>query len=222
MKFNRILIICAELICLSACVNTMDVESPNGDISVKVEVNGNGIAHYQVHAYGQEILGYSELGLIAKEANLHEGFTTKYVSHANVDEQWEQPWGENKVMRDNHREMAVEMENERIKRLWKNVKRKLRLIGRMILNVRFLLCFGIAWMITNGWSYVMLALGTAWGVPWMIAVSGAYLAFLWLPISPEKVVTVAIALFLVRVLFPKHVQSIRQQLAESQKDPSEQ
>ena len=112
MKFNRILIICAELICLSACVNTMDVESPNGDISVKVEVNGNGIAHYQVHAYGQEILGYSELGLIAKEANLHEGFTTKYVSHANVDEQWEQPWGENKVMRDNHREMAVEMENE--------------------------------------------------------------------------------------------------------------
>ncbi len=112
MKFNRILIICAELICLSACVNTMDVESPDGDISVKVEVNENGIAHYQVHAYGQEILGYSELGLIAKEANLHEGFTTKYVSHANVDEQWEQPWGENKVMRDNHREMAVEMENE--------------------------------------------------------------------------------------------------------------
>ncbi len=114
------------------------------------------------------------------------------------------------------------MKNERIKRLWKKLKRKLRMIGKMILNVRFLLCFGIAWMITNGWSYVMLALGTAWGIPWMIAVSGAYLAFLWLPISPEKVVTVAIALFLVRILFPKHIQAIRQQLAESQEEPPEQ
>jgi len=33
-------------------------------------------------------------------------------------------------------------------------------------------------------------------------VSGAYLAFLWLPISPEKIITFAIAIALLRWLFP--------------------
>ena len=73
---------------------------------------------------------------------------------------------------------------------------------RFILNPRLLLCFGIAWMITNGWSYLMLAVGTWLGVPWMIAVASAYLAILWLP-SPEKILTCAIAILLLRLLFPK-------------------
>ena len=72
---------------------------------------------------------------------------------------------------------------------------------RFILNPRLLLCFGIAWMITNGWSYLMLAVGTWLGVPWMIAVASAYLAILWLP-SPEKILTCAIAILLLRLLFP--------------------
>ena len=48
----------------------------------------------------------------------------------------------------------------------------------------------------------MLGLGTFFEVTWMVAVSGAYLAFLWLPITPEKVVTLAIAMALLRFLFP--------------------
>lgn len=73
---------------------------------------------------------------------------------------------------------------------------------KFILNPRLLLCFGIAWMITNGWSYVMLAVGTYFGIPWMIAVASAYLTVLWLP-SPEKIVTCAIAILLLRLLFPR-------------------
>ncbi len=71
-----------------------------------------------------------------------------------------------------------------------------------LLNPRLLLCMGIAWLITNGWSYILFAIGTALENEWMLAVSGAYLAFLWLPISPEKLVTVAIAIALLRLLFP--------------------
>ena len=73
---------------------------------------------------------------------------------------------------------------------------------KFILNPRLLLCFGIAWMITNGWSYVMLAVGTWLGIGWMIAVASAYLTILWLP-SPEKILTCAIAIILLRLLFPK-------------------
>ena len=73
---------------------------------------------------------------------------------------------------------------------------------QFILNPRLLLCLGMGWMITNGWSYVLMGLGTWLNIPWMIGVSGAYLAFLWFPFSPEKLLTVAIAIFLLRWLFP--------------------
>lgn len=63
-------------------------------------------------------------------------------------------------------------------------------------------------MITNGWSYIMLGVGTYYNIGWMIAVAGAYLTFLWLPISPEKIVTVAIAMALLRWLFPKDEKTL--------------
>lgn len=73
---------------------------------------------------------------------------------------------------------------------------------QFILNPRMLLCCGIAWMITNGWSYVLLGLGTWLENEWMMGIASAYLAFLWLPVSPEKIVTVTIAMGLLRLLFP--------------------
>ena len=77
-----------------------------------------------------------------------------------------------------------------------------------IANPRLLLCFGMAWLITNGWSYILFALGAFLNIPWMSALSGAYLTFLWLPISPEKIVTVAITVLLLRCLFPKDTKTL--------------
>ena len=88
------------------------------------------------------------------------------------------------------------------------VKNSLKKALQFIANPRLLLCFGIGWIITNGWSYIMLAVGTWLGIGWMIAVATAYLTFLWLPISPEKIVTVAIAMFLLRVLFPNDQKTL--------------
>lgn len=83
-----------------------------------------------------------------------------------------------------------------------SIKNKAKKAAQFLLNPRFLLCFGIAWLITNGWSYIMLGVGTYFGIGWMIAVATAYLAFLWLPVSPEKIATVLIAMALLRFLFP--------------------
>lgn len=82
------------------------------------------------------------------------------------------------------------------------LKQNLKKTWQFIANPRLLLCWLIAWIITNGWSYIMFGIGTYYEIEWMIAVSGAYLAFLWLPISPEKLVTIAIAIALLRWLFP--------------------
>ena len=79
-----------------------------------------------------------------------------------------------------------------------NLKKTLQFIG----NPRLLLCLALGWLITNGWSYIMFGIGTYLEINWRVAVSGAYLAFLWLPISPEKLVTFAIAIALLRWLFP--------------------
>ena len=88
------------------------------------------------------------------------------------------------------------------------MKSKLKRIWSFLANPRLLLCFGIAWIITNGWSYIMLALGIWLHITWMQGVAGAYLAFLWLPITPEKIVTVAITIVLLRILFPKDEKTL--------------
>ena len=88
------------------------------------------------------------------------------------------------------------------------LKHNLKKTWQFIANPRLLVCLLIGWMITNGWSYVMFAVGTICEINWMVAVSGAYLAFLWLPISPEKIVTFAIAIALLRWLFPNDEKTL--------------
>lgn len=99
-------------------------------------------------------------------------------------------------------------------------KNKLRKTLQFFLNPNLLLCLAVAWLITNGWSYICFAVGTYFQIPWLLAVSGAYLAFLWLPVSPEKIVTVAIAITLLRFLFPedKKTLAVLQQMHRKIKD----
>lgn len=78
----------------------------------------------------------------------------------------------------------------------------------VILNPKLLLCFFLAWMITNGWSYVFTALGTALDITWMTVAGTAYMGLLWVPFTPEKILTVIIALFLMRLFFPRDQKTI--------------
>lgn len=89
------------------------------------------------------------------------------------------------------------------------IKKKLITILQFFANPRLLLCLGIGWIITNGWSYVMLAVGTFLKIKWMVAVSGAYMTFLWFPFTPEKLMTVLIAIFLLKRLFPNDTKTLK-------------
>ena len=89
-------------------------------------------------------------------------------------------------------------------KLKQNLKKALQFIA----NPRLILCFMIGWMITNGWSYILFGLGTYLGIEWMIAVGGAYMALLWLPFTPEKIITCAIAIALLRWLFPNDKKTL--------------
>ena len=88
------------------------------------------------------------------------------------------------------------------------MKDKIKIILWFFANPKLLLCLGIAWIITNGWSYILLAIGTIFEINWMIIVSSAYLTFLWIPFTPEKILTFIIAIFLLKVLFPKDEKTL--------------
>lgn len=83
------------------------------------------------------------------------------------------------------------------------LREMLRRWARFLLNPRLLLCLAIAWMLTNGWSYVMFGLGMLLKIHWMRVVGVAYMSFLWLPFTPEKLVTVVLAIGLMRLLYPR-------------------
>lgn len=88
------------------------------------------------------------------------------------------------------------------------MKKKLKTILFFITNPKLLLCLAIAWLITNGWAYVLLGIGTFLKIKWMVAIASGYLAFLWLPFSPEKILTVIIAMVLLRLLFPNDAKTL--------------
>ena len=104
------------------------------------------------------------------------------------------------------------MKNKENKIDWGNFIKKakvwLKRIVMLFLNPRFLLCFGIGWMITNGWAYILFGLGTWLRIPWMIAVGGGYLALLWIPFTPEKIITATIALILMKLFFPNDKKTL--------------
>ena len=86
-----------------------------------------------------------------------------------------------------------------------------------IFNPRLLLCFGIGWMITNGWAYIMLGLGTFLKSAWMVSISGFYLSLLWFPFTPEKLISLAIAIWLMTRLFPNDKKTLAVLRAEIKK-----
>jgi hypothetical protein len=77
-----------------------------------------------------------------------------------------------------------------------------------LLNPRLLVCFLVAWFITNGWSYLFLWLGIYFDIDWMSYVGGAYLGLLWVPFTPEKILTVIIAFGILRLVFPNDEKTL--------------
>lgn len=83
--------------------------SPDGAISVVVDVTPAGRPYYTVSYRGEEVVGASHLGFRFKDQPaLEERLTIVSVSRASVDESWEQPWGERRLMRDIHHELLVQ------------------------------------------------------------------------------------------------------------------
>jgi hypothetical protein len=77
-----------------------------------------------------------------------------------------------------------------LKKLWLKIK--------PFLTWRILICYLPFWFIASGWTYIALAIGNAW---WK-TIAGVWLAWMWMPWCPEKLITIPAAIWLHKKIFP--------------------
>ena len=99
-------VLAAVAILLAACSPKTSVTSPDGRIAVRFELTPSGIPTYAVDVDGQSLLEPSVMGLVSDDVNLDRGFALKSSKVGRYRETWHQPWGENKEVEDNHRELT--------------------------------------------------------------------------------------------------------------------
>ncbi|QSX41825.1 glycoside hydrolase family 97 protein [Shewanella cyperi] len=89
---------------------TLSLHSPNGEIEVRV--NDDLQPNYAVLFHGKSVIAASKLGFdFVKAASFRDGFEIKDSQSAKVDDTWEQPWGEARLIRDRHNELTVSFVN---------------------------------------------------------------------------------------------------------------
>lgn len=100
--------------------------------------------------------------------------------------------------------------NSKLKEFFKKTWKKILKILRLFLNWRFAVSFGMAWMITNGWAYLFVFFGNQFDISWMKIIGTSYVAFLYIPITPEKLITIPIAIGIQKFLFPKDTKTLKE------------
>ena len=89
------------------------VASPDGTITVTVDVNGEGRPFYRIDKGGNAVFTESRLGfLLTDQDKLERRLAITGATRASHDETWEQPWGEQRFVRDHHNELTVRFEED--------------------------------------------------------------------------------------------------------------
>ncbi|HMA51712.1 MAG TPA: glycoside hydrolase family 97 N-terminal domain-containing protein, partial [Magnetospirillaceae bacterium] len=87
------------------------VQSPGKVLEVCVFAKG-GDAFYLVNRHGKPVMAESALGLRFKGEPVARYSKIGNVRRASADSTWEQPWGEQRTIRDDHTEMTVTLDGD--------------------------------------------------------------------------------------------------------------
>ena len=84
------------------------ISSPDGTLSVEISVDNDGRPAYAVKRNGKPVIQPSRLGFIFIDAPKFErNFVIGEHKTRSVDDTWEQPWGERRVIRNHYNELRV-------------------------------------------------------------------------------------------------------------------
>ncbi|NVK25137.1 MAG: glycoside hydrolase family 97 protein [Gammaproteobacteria bacterium] len=100
-----------SLIATPVLSKEVKVTSPNGEIKVTFSDEQDQLS-YNVEFNNQSVIDDSALGLVFKEqAAFADGFKITKVEKSFNYSKWEQPWGERRVVEDNHNEVIISAVN---------------------------------------------------------------------------------------------------------------
>ncbi len=111
---TRFLLTLAASLLLAAVAHADDVlatvTSPDRQLTVTLQATGDGRLAYRVDRAGKPVVNASRLGLLLANAHqLDGGFKLVSQQTTDRDDTWEQPWGESRFVRDQHRELLVQL-----------------------------------------------------------------------------------------------------------------
>lgn len=84
-----------------------ELRSPNGNLSMRFEVNGDGTPIYELTYKQKPVIKPSKLGLEIEGFSLRKGFALTDVKTSTFDETWTPVWGEVRTIRNHYNELAV-------------------------------------------------------------------------------------------------------------------
>ncbi len=86
------------------------MDSPRATLTVCVETNSRG-PHYSVYRGNRQIIDAAALGLLFAGQPWSPAQQISDPRRTSVDRTWEQPWGEQRLIRDRHSELRVSLSN---------------------------------------------------------------------------------------------------------------
>ena len=107
----------------NACVKHIDqpdaIQSPNEKISLFFELNEKGVPQYSVQLNGKDVIKKSSLGFdFLDQPDMKDGFVIKGFEEMMMNENWEMPWGEQRMVSNHFEELLVMLqEKEEPKRM---------------------------------------------------------------------------------------------------------
>jgi alpha-glucosidase len=112
MLIRRLFALLAIVLCAPAHADETlaTVNSPDKQLVVSLQLTGEGRLAYRVDRAGKPLVNASRLGLLLTNAHqLDGGFKLVGQQTTEHDDTWEQPWGENRRVRNHYRELMVEL-----------------------------------------------------------------------------------------------------------------
>lgn len=97
---------------LSSAANAEQVTSPDGEITINVDINDSGVL-YSVLAFGNTVIRPSELGFAFKsQPPLQRNLTLTDSQKTSVSENWQTVWGERKNIANNFNAITLDLKEQ--------------------------------------------------------------------------------------------------------------
>ncbi len=97
--------------CVDSSIESLEVKSPEEKVAVKFQLNDKGEPQYQAYFNDKLVIDTSLLGFdLNKSHGLKSNFKVIHVEESTFDKTWEQPWGEERFIRNHYNELKISLQ----------------------------------------------------------------------------------------------------------------